>query len=76
MNDKIIAKVNEYYEMELKECAMLEEYCKKYHQNLKEYKDATIQRGLGVAFFVQKLGVEYEVIDKIYTDFKEKVDKM
>ena len=76
MRDKILAKVEAYYEIELKECATLEKYCKKYHKDLKAYKDATIQRGLGVAFFVQTLGVEYKVIDKIYTDFKEKVDKM
>ena len=38
-------------------------------------KNAILSRGLGVAFFAQQLGAEFEKVDILYKDFKEKVEE-
>ena len=42
----------------------------------KEFVDGSVKRCLGVAQFVQHLGVAYEDINPIYMDYKEKLEKL
>lgn len=38
--------------------------------------NATLSRCLGVALFVQQLDIDYETINKMYEEFREKVNKL
>ena len=72
----IIAKVKDFYQSEVKDFTHIDNYCKKYHVNKLDYKNSTLQRMLGVSFFVQTLGISYEEIDKIYEYYKNIIDNM
>lgn len=69
MYDEIIEKVKIAYARELRDLGRAPSLSP-IHRNY------AIQRGLGVAFFVQELGVPFEVIDKIYMDYKNNIDKL
>ena len=38
--------------------------------------DYNIQQMLAVSFFCQKFDIEYEEIDKLYTEYREKLDNL
>ena len=76
MHDEVIKAIKKYFEDEIKEAIALKEYCARFNEDFHIQKRTVIQRGLGAAFFAQKLGIKYEEIDKLYMDFKEKVDKV
>jgi len=42
----------------------------------RQYVDKTYARCLGVALFVQQLDVDYETINEIFEEFKEKINKL
>lgn len=41
-----------------------------------QVKEGTVQRCLGVAQFVQQLGVSFEEISPIYDEYKEKIESL
>lgn len=74
--EKMIKTIKEYYDDEIKDFATIDKYCKQYKSDKETHRKATIQRGLGVAFFVQKLGLDYEIVNEYYNNFKDTIDKM
>ena len=64
----VIAEVAKYYNYEVGSL---------YRASIltNETKNAILSRGLGVAFFAQQLGAEFEEVDTLYNNFKEKVEK-
>ena len=68
--NKILTKVKEFYEVEIKQVKLSLEN-NFYHWNKKEVVNNAIQRGLGVAFFVQALEVPFKDIDAEYEKFRE-----
>ena len=74
MNEKeILAKVQEYYENEYNDVLKLMD-SKPSWFNLREDVNSAICRCLGVAMFVQKLGVKYEDLhcyDEIHARFRQ-----
>ena len=76
MHDEVIKAIKKYFEDEVKEAIDLKEYCARFDEDYARAKNTILDRGLGASFFAQKLGIKYEEIDKLYHDFKEKVDKV
>ena len=75
MTDKeILDKVQEFFEMEYKDLARLMESRPRWF-NPQESATYTIQRCLGVAQFVQLLGVSYEALN-CYEETREKIQKL
>ena len=72
-NKEILAKVHEFYQQEIKDVTRALEF--KYPTK-KEIIKYSLQRGLGVAFFVQNLDIPYENIDKEYEQFRETIERM
>ena len=73
---EILEKIQEYYTKEIKDFSTIDSYCNRYECSKDEYKKATIQRGLGVAFFAQSLGIPYEEINFLYGNFKTFIENM
>lgn len=71
--DEILVKVNQFYKDEIKGVKRALE-CK--HFTKKEIIKNSLQRGLGVAFFVQELDIPFEDIDKEYEWFRTQVEGM
>ena len=45
-----------------------------YHFNPREVMDNAIQRMLGVGEFVQSMGLSYGVVERIFEEYKEKIE--
>lgn len=45
-----------------------------YHFNPKEVMDNAIQRMLGAGEFVQSIGLSYNVVERIFEKYKEKIE--
>jgi hypothetical protein len=72
--EEILNLVKEYYEEEYQDAKRCIE--KKYAWTTpKDLVKSTINRCLGIAQFVQYLGVPYEDLD-IYDEYKEKLEKL
>ena len=74
MSDKeILTKVQEYFENEYNEVLKLMDR-KPFWFSLKESVDNAVQRCLGVAMFVQNIGVKYDDLncyDEIHERFRQ-----
>ena len=74
--DCLLKKIEEYYAREIKEFSTIDSYCNRYECSKDEYRKATIQRGLGIAFFAQELGVPYNEVNFLYCNFKNMIENM
>lgn len=81
--DKILEIVKKFYDDEVKEHQTYINHLRNY-DNRPKYEIATveervtkytIQRCLGVAFFVQKLDVPFEEIDELYNKTVERIEE-
>ena len=74
----ILEKVKEYYKMEFNiflRVLTINKGNDFWWQNLKNNTiNNTLSRFLGIALFVQKLGVPYENVSPIYEEYKEKIE--
>ena len=70
----MLEKLKEYFEMEYKETKELLEKKPSWCQP-KEVVSNSIQRCLGVAQFVQSVGVKYEDLD-CYEEIREKLENL
>ena len=70
----MLEKVREYYEMEYRDTVRSIE--QSWVTDKKMDIRHTIQRCLGVAQFVQSVGVSFEEIDALYNEFKEKLENL
>ncbi len=74
-HEEILKKVKEYYEEEYQDTKR----CFEINWNWstpQELINGSIKRCLGVAQFVQNLGVAYEDIGPIYMEYKEKLENL
>lgn len=82
-NEKIIEIVKKFYDNEVKENQTYINHLGKYDNRPKHeiavvqerVTKYTIQRCLGVAFFVQKLGIPFEEIDELYNKTVERIEE-
>lgn len=65
--------IQNYYEREYKQC---HEAVHNHWDKTDHTINCTLQRMLGVAFFVQTIGVEYESIEPLYMEYKGYIDKL
>ena len=73
MLDKAIKYFQKEYEEIEKDISKLEPYWTTYKQKIIEN---TIHRCLGVALFVQEMGVEFEDVNPYYEEIREKLEKL
>ncbi len=73
MLDKAIKYFQKEYEEIEKDISKLEPYWTTYKQKIVEN---TIHRCLGVAFFVQEIGIEFEDVNPHYEAIREKLEKL
>lgn len=45
-----------------------------YHFNPREVMDNAIQRILGVGEFVQAMGLSYGIVERVFEEYKEKIE--
>ena len=76
--EKILELVEDFYKMEQRDIQLVVERnnmmndsrANKFHVN------GTLQRCLGVALFVQSMDVPYEDINKLYEEYRKKIEKI
>lgn len=73
MLDKVIKFFEKEYEEIEKDISKLEPYWTTYKQKIVEN---TIHRCLGVAFFAQEIGIEFEDVNPHYETIREKLEKL
>lgn len=73
MLDKVIKFFEKEYEEIEKDISKLEPYWTIYKQKIVEN---TIHRCLGVAFFAQEIGIEFEDVNPHYEEVREKLEKL
>lgn len=71
----MLEKVKEYYESEYKSTKGCIDRQVEW-MTPAELVNVTLHQMLGIAQFVQTVGVSYEEIDKLYTEYKEKLEKL
>lgn len=76
--EKILELVEDYFKMEYKEIQLVAERWRMLNDT--EYLDfhvnSTLQRCLGVALFVQSMDVPYEDVNKLYEEYRKKIEKV
>ena len=73
-NEVMLEKVKEFYE---REYISTERYLKgKYCGDKRMVVEKTISYFLGIAQFVQTIGVKFEDIDVLYNIYKKKLEKL
>jgi len=78
--EKILELVEDYFKMEYRDIQLVV----KHHQILYDdteylgsrHVNATLQRCLGVALFVQSMDIPYEEVNKLYEEYREKIEKV
>lgn len=73
MLNKVIKFFEKEYEEIEKDISKLEPYWTTYKQTIVEN---TIHRCLGVAFFAQEIGLEFEDVNPHYEIIREKLEKL
>ena len=73
MLDKVIKFFEQEYEEIEKDISKLEPYWSTYKQRIVEN---TIHRCLGVAFFAQEIGIDFELVYPYYEEIREKLEKL
>lgn len=73
MLDKVIKFFEKEYEEIEKDISKLEPYWTAYKQKIVEN---TIHRCLGVAFFAQEIGLEFEDVNPHYEEIRKKLEKL
>lgn len=76
--EEILKQIEAYYEMEYHNAELVATRNTWAGETgrISATVNATLSRCLGVALFVQQLDIDYETINKIYEDFREKIDKL
>lgn len=74
--EEILKQVREYYEMELHnvELVTTRQTWAGETGRISATVNAALSRCLGVALFVQQLDIDYEDINKIYEEYRTKVE--
>ena len=76
--EEILKQIDAYYEMEYinaKRAVERNNMLDTTSLNM-SIVNCALSRCLGVALFVQQLDIDYETINKIYEDFREKFNKL
>lgn len=73
--EKILELVKDYYEMEYKDVQLVIARNRGMASMVDKYLvNSTLQRCLGIALFVQSMDVSYEDINKLYEEYREKIE--
>ena len=74
--EKILELVEDYYNMEYRDIQLVVKRNNMMNDNRvnKFHVNGTLQRCLGVALFVQSMDVPYEDVNKLYEEYKEKIE--
>jgi hypothetical protein len=76
--EEILKQVKEYYKMEYHNAELVatRNTWAREQGRTSATINAALSRGLGVALFVQQLDIDYETINKIYEEFRKRVDEL
>ncbi len=76
--EKILELVEDYFKMEYRDIQHVAERHRILNatEYLKFYVNAVLQRCLGVTLFVQSMDISYDDINKLYNNYKEKIEKV
>lgn len=73
---EITAKMNTYFDMEYQQTKRLLGNPPSWVDSVREVKNSTLQRCLGITFFVQELGVPFNQIEASYEEFRKKIEDL